>query len=97
MCDLVNLLNIEMNVFKADTMQNVNWTYVRRSKDVHNVFWTSSVRLIYVLCPVERTTSLQDVLLFSLLIMENSARELALMPIHSRSKQIHVQSYKWNQ
>ena len=30
--------------------QNVNWTYIKRSKDVQNVFWTPYVRWIYVLC-----------------------------------------------
>ena len=31
--------------------QAVNWTYVRRSKHVLHVFWTSYVRSIYVLYP----------------------------------------------
>ena len=31
--------------------QDVNWTYIRRSEDVQDVFWTSYVRSIYVLCP----------------------------------------------
>ena len=30
--------------------QNVNWTYMRSSKDVLDIFWTSYVRSIYVLC-----------------------------------------------
>ena len=30
--------------------QDVNWTYIRRSEDVQDVFWTPYVRLIYVLC-----------------------------------------------
>ena len=30
--------------------QDVNWTYIRRSEDVLDVFWTSYVRSIYVLC-----------------------------------------------
>ena len=29
--------------------QDVNWTYIRRSEDVQDVFWTSYVRSIYVL------------------------------------------------
>ena len=28
--------------------QDVNWTYIRRSEDVQDVFWTSYVRSIYV-------------------------------------------------
>ena len=30
--------------------QDVNWTYIKRSEDVQDVFWTSYVRSIYVLC-----------------------------------------------
>ena len=30
--------------------QHVNWTYIRRSEDVLDVFWTSYVRSVYVLC-----------------------------------------------
>ena len=30
--------------------QDVNWTYIRRSEDIQNVFWTSYVHSIYVLC-----------------------------------------------
>ena len=30
--------------------QDVNWTYIRRWEDVLDVFWTSYVRSIYVLC-----------------------------------------------
>ena len=35
--------------------QDVNWTYIRFSKDVQDIFWTSSVRSIYVLCPGDFT------------------------------------------
>ena len=31
--------------------QGVNWTYIRRSEDAQDVFWTSYVRSIYALCP----------------------------------------------
>ena len=31
--------------------QDVNWTYIRRSADVQDVFWKSYVRSIYILCP----------------------------------------------
>ena len=30
--------------------QDVNWTYIRRSEDVQDIFGTSYVRSIYVLC-----------------------------------------------
>ena len=30
--------------------QDVNWTYIRRLEDVQDVFWTSHVRSVYVLC-----------------------------------------------
>ena len=30
--------------------QNASWTYIRRSEDVLDVFWTSCVRSVYVLC-----------------------------------------------
>ena len=33
--------------------QDVNWTYIRRSEDVKDVFWTSYIRSVYVLCPWE--------------------------------------------
>ena len=32
--------------------QDVKWTYKRRLEDVLEVFWTSYVRSVYVLCPV---------------------------------------------
>ena len=38
--------------------QDENWTYIRRS-DVQNIFWTSYVRSIYVLCLWDRYTSLK--------------------------------------
>ena len=31
--------------------QDINWTYIRRSEIVLDVFWTSYVRSIYILCP----------------------------------------------
>ena len=30
--------------------QDVNWKYIRHSEDVQDVFWTSYVRSVYVLC-----------------------------------------------
>ena len=30
--------------------QDVNWTYIRRSEDIQDIFWTFYVRSIYVLC-----------------------------------------------
>ena len=32
--------------------QDVSWTYIRRSEDFLDVFWTSYVRSVYLLCPV---------------------------------------------
>ena len=40
------ILSLHLN--PADT--GVNWTYIRRSEDLLDVFWTSYVRSIYVLC-----------------------------------------------
>ena len=38
-------------VFNSPHTQDVNWTYIRRPEDdVLDVFWTSYVRSIYVLC-----------------------------------------------
>ena len=34
--------------------QDVNWTYIRCSEDAQNVFWTSIVLSIYVLCLGEK-------------------------------------------
>ena len=28
----------------------LNWMYIRRSEDVSDVFWTSNLRLVYILC-----------------------------------------------
>ena len=28
-----------------------NWTYKRRSEEVQDIFWTSNVRSVYILCP----------------------------------------------
>ena len=40
-----------MLIFASPSIQDVNWTYVRRSEEVQDVFRTSYVRSIYVLCP----------------------------------------------
>ena len=42
--------------------QGVNWTYIRRSEDVQDVFWTSCVRSIYVLCLRVWQTSMMKLL-----------------------------------
>ena len=34
----------------SQSTQDVNWTHIGRSEDVLDVFWTSYVRSIYVLC-----------------------------------------------
>ena len=41
--------NHSLTIISPQT-QDVNWTYIRRSEDVLDVFWTSYVRSIYVLC-----------------------------------------------
>ena len=38
----------------APSTQGINSTYIRRSKDVLKIFWTSYVRSIYVLCQGSR-------------------------------------------
>ena len=50
------LISLELMLLKKECRnypwtQDVNWTYIRRSEDVHGVFWTSHIRSIYVLCP----------------------------------------------
>ena len=35
-------------------IQDVHWTYIRRSKDVQDILWMSYVHSIYVLCPKGR-------------------------------------------
>ena len=40
--------------------QDVHWTYIRRSEDVQDVFWTPYVRSIYVLCLGGAASSLKD-------------------------------------
>ena len=40
--------NIDLLIFHWP--QDVNWTYLKRSEDVLNIFWTSYVRSVYVLC-----------------------------------------------
>ena len=48
----------------SPSTQDVNWTYIRRSEDVLDVFWTSYVRSVYVLC------------LLGYVVYENSRRVL---------------------
>ena len=56
LCNLFLTMNYEditiMKMTKRLTpyTQEVNWTYIRRSEDVLDVFWTSYVRSIYALC-----------------------------------------------
>ena len=33
--------------------QDENWTYIRRSENTLDIFWTPYVRSIYMLCPAE--------------------------------------------
>ena len=43
----VSLIHLSWTFSK---IQDVNWTYIRRSGDVQDVFWMFNVRSIYVLC-----------------------------------------------
>ena len=43
------LLNYHLYIYPTQS-QDINWTNIRRSKDVQNVFWTSYIRSTYVLC-----------------------------------------------
>ena len=43
------LKSLLLSFFISPQTQDVNWTYIRRSEDVQDVFWTSYVRSIYVL------------------------------------------------
>ena len=51
------VLNTGME-YPVDT--DVNWTYIRRSEAVQDVFWTSYVRWIYVLCLLGRCSWLKQ-------------------------------------
>ena len=46
----LQVLPLSVNISTPWT-HDVNWTYIRRSEDVQDVFWTFYVRSIYVLCP----------------------------------------------
>ena len=48
--------------------QDTNWTYIRHSEHIKDVFWTSFVRSIYVLC-------LMDRLRFNFMSLLNISRE----------------------
>ena len=39
-----------LNSADSPWTQGINWTYIRRSEDVLDVFWTCYVRSIYVMC-----------------------------------------------
>ena len=43
------LLTVSFKIYTSQP-QDVNWTYIKRSEDVHDVFWTFYARSIYVLC-----------------------------------------------
>ena len=44
------MLERNIEALLSPLTQGVNWTYIRRSEDVLDVFWTSYVRSFYVLC-----------------------------------------------
>ena len=49
--DNQNIAKVESNILLVTPQtQDANWTYIRRSEDVRDVFWTSNARSIYVLC-----------------------------------------------
>ena len=55
--DRYAMFNIK-NEFSTPCTQDVNWTSIRHSEDVRDVFWTSYVRSIYVLSPWEYVMTL---------------------------------------
>ena len=55
--------------------QDTNWTYIRHSEHIKDVFWTSFVRSIYVLC-------LMDRLRFNFMSLLNISRETSATNLH---------------
>ena len=41
---------MQFQQYLTSQTQDVNWTHIRRSEDVSDVFWTSYVLSVYVLC-----------------------------------------------
>ena len=46
----------------TSVVKELNWTCMKRSEDVHDGFWTISVRSIYVLCPGDLEISITIIL-----------------------------------
>ena len=63
LCNLKTVKNAHGRVLLllkwSQQTQDVNQTYIRRSEDVLDVFWTSYVRSIYVLCLLGQAFNLQ--------------------------------------
>ena len=60
-------IRILVNVFVSPNTpltQNINWTYIRRSEDVLDVFRTFYVRSIYVLCPLGTWRVIREIYLY---------------------------------
>ena len=47
-------MTLILSFYLTQQTQDVNWTYIRHSEDVLDVFWTSYVRSIYGLCLLGR-------------------------------------------
>ena len=64
--DNQNIAKVESNILLVTPQtQDANWTYIRRSEDVQDVFWTSYVRSIYVLCLRGRSIHQRKWMVFS--------------------------------
>ena len=48
---IIILIIVSIIIILTPWAQDVNWTYVRLSEDVLDIFWTSYIHSIYVLCP----------------------------------------------
>ena len=48
---IIILIIVSIITILTPWVQDVNWAYLRRSEDVLDIFWTSDVHSIYVLCP----------------------------------------------
>ena len=71
---------LKKQIIETPQTQDVNWTYIRRSEDVLDVFWTSYVRSIYVLCLWgKEETSLTWIACYSLSQLKLLSMALELM------------------
>ena len=49
-CNKIEIIQYNASLTITPQTQDVSWTYIRRSEDVPDVFWTSYIRSIYVQC-----------------------------------------------